>query len=156
MRVFVFRGFESQVKQRLTIFYFRCIILYITVTPKEGIMAENISSSTPPSVEQRLAGVADFMQANGIGALLVDGETSERIRYEGISFTLPSGDSAGDVIFVDGQAVPATPEEIERRLKTPGFINNVVRPVLRAAGTVYSEGGDLLDERFDVLPGFNS
>jgi len=75
--------------------------------------------------------------------------------YEGVSLVSRELNELGDLLFSEGKIVNASVEEHERRLRTAGLINHVVRPLQRAAHGVYEDGGDLLDERFDVLPGFS-
>lgn len=107
------------------------------------------------AVEQRLQGAADFMASHRINAVLVDGNLDDGSSFEGIAFMGKEGE-VGEVRFGDGKLLEVEIEELERRLAVAGFVNNVVRPVQRAAAAVYEEGSDLLDERFDVLPGFES
>ena len=108
------------------------------------------------SVEDKLAGVASFMTAQGLQGVLIEGTLENKKPYEGISFMDSEGEEVARIRFSEGRPLPADSSEVERRLRIPGLITEVLRPVQRAAAGVYNEGSDLLDERFDVLPGFTS
>lgn len=103
------------------------------------------------TAESHLAQAADFMQTNGIDAVFVSGTLDDGRDYEGISFMMQPVGELGNVLFADGEALATDAEEAGRRLAVSGFVTEVVRPVMRAAHSVYGEGSDLLDERFDVL-----
>ncbi len=105
-----------------------------------------------PSVEEYLQGAAAFMQTSRLQAVFVEGTLNDGRSYEGIAFQSPD-EELGEVKFAGGELVQEDIVEIERRLKVRGFVNEVIRPVQRAALAVYAEGSDLLDERFDSLPG---
>jgi hypothetical protein len=107
------------------------------------------------TAEEHLAGAAAFMNEHGISAVLVSGDFDDGQRFEGIGFADDKHD-LGEVRFVGGRVLEASIEEQERRLAVAGFVNRVVRPVQRAAHSIYEQGGDLLDERLDVLPGFDA
>lgn len=109
--------------------------------------------SEVPGVTEHLERAAAFMQTNRLNAVFVEGDLDDGRRYEGISFMGPD-EEVGEVRFAKGKLVAESLPEIERRLRVQGFVKEVVRPVQRAASVVYSEGSDLLDERFDSLPGF--
>lgn len=110
------------------------------------------------TVESRLQGAADFMRAHGISGVFVMGDLSDDRWYEGISFWQASGGQEreiGEVLFSGGSLLAVDRSELERRHEQPGFVNEVVHPLQQAARVVYLEGLDLLDERFNVIPGFN-
>lgn len=116
-----------------------------------GFHAEEVTSI---SVEQRLQGAANFMLSKDIDALRAIGTLDDDRSVEGIIFRGADEVAVGLVLFSEGRPIEIGADELQRRLAVPGFINEVVRPVLRAATVVYREGSDLLDERFNVLPGF--
>ena len=105
-----------------------------------------------PGVTEHLQRATVFMQTNRLDAVFVEGDLDDGRSYEGISFMGPD-EQVGEVRFAEGKLVPEDVSEIERRLRVRGFVNEVIRPVQRAASAVYAEGSDLLDERFDSLPG---
>jgi hypothetical protein len=105
-----------------------------------------------PSVTEHLQQASNFMITHRLQAVFLEDDLGDGRRYEGISFIGPE-DEIGEVRFVDGRLVVEDTTEIERRLRVQGFVNEVIRPVQRAASIVYAEGSDLLDERFDSLPG---
>jgi hypothetical protein len=130
------------------------MMLYSVFINLECFMpGQELSENSAQSVDQ-LQQVAGFMQEHDITATLLSGRLEDGKLYEGITFECPPGNEIGRVLFTDGHLVSPPIDELERRLGTPGFVNHVVRPVQRAAAIVYKEGADLLDERFDVLPGF--
>lgn len=105
-----------------------------------------------PGVTEYLQQAAAFMQTNRVEAVFVQGDLDDGRSYEGISFMGPDKE-IGEVRFAEGKPLAEDLSETERRLRVEGFVNNVIRPVQRAASIVYAEDSDLLDERFDSLPG---
>ena len=105
------------------------------------------------NIEDRLARAATFMSAHRLQGVYIEGALKDKRQYEGISFMDSEGREVAEVRFVEGEALVIGTEEVERRLRIPGLITEVIKPVQRAAAGIYEEGYDLLDERFDTLPG---
>lgn len=112
-------------------------------------------------VEQRITTIAEIMRLNGITADLVTGKLADEYQrpFEGIYFM--SGDlELAHVHFISGRALDESvdvPSIVARQgLVMAGITALVIGQVVSAAHDIYDQGGDLLDERFDSLPGFNS
>ena len=115
----------------------------------------NIDQLSPLTPEQHLKRAATFMAMHGINAVLVDGTLGDGRSYEGLSF-MGDRNEIGELRFADGEPLPIGTDELSSRLKVQGFISEVIEPTLCAASAVYQGGSDLLDGRFNVLPGFTS
>lgn len=111
------------------------------------------------SIEDRLAQVALIMNLTGMSAALIDGRLGDDRPYEGVS--LIHGDlELGQVRFAErtliSKQVDAERIKEERDLMMAGLATYALQEVVSAAQEVYCQDGDLLDERFNVLPGFDS
>lgn len=125
----------------------------VEATPADSEENQGGNDSTL-SVEQRLSSVADFMRQRGISAVLIQGTLDDGRSYEGVSLMGHGSNELGDVVFSEGKALIASVKEHRERLEVSGLTSQVVRPLQRAVHELYKEGCDLLDERFNVLPGF--
>ncbi len=122
------------------------------VTPELPSDQEQDEEQDPERLQRFLEAAVQEMRTRGITANNVEATLQDGRNVEEISLLDRGHNEIATIRFIDGKLDYAPIEEHERRLKVPGLVNKIIRPIQRRVLQIYTQGGDgLVDSSLDEL-----